>query len=207
MKFNRRWVLILLISSLSTTIPLFSCGTSFKPIYTVPFPSTAIGFPTLLPTNRFDNVKLPAIQATGWFEGEINLTDASLDAVKQRVGRLWVPTYLPKGATLMKATATGNWEYSLQYKNLNIHVYSGGADMQFPLGTAEKVTVGTNTGYFIRGQWERNGDAYVWNADWPSYLMFSLDGWWFRFEGSLRFESSSLSSEELIKIAESLRPY
>lgn len=158
---------------------------------------------------KYDRVRLTAVPATGWFEGDIDLTNPDLTTVKQRMGKLFVPSYLPEGFTLKRVYVSGNWKASLHYMTstcpqilLQIHMFTNGADFKFPQGTVEKVAVNGNTAYLVTGNWVGYLDNPVaWEESETLQLMFSLGGLVIDFQGS---NAADWTADELIKIAESL---
>jgi hypothetical protein len=158
----------------------------------------------------YDYVRLPGNPPTVWFDGDIYLTNPGLDSVKQRMGKLWIPTYLPDGYSLARTYVTGNCGVRLTYQKddspnyLCLDELVCSADMRFPAGTVEKVMVSNNQAYLVHGNWINQNGIDIWSNDEALQLYFSLEGWLVGLQG---YRSSYWTAEELIKVAESLKAY
>jgi hypothetical protein len=162
----------------------------------------------------YDWVRLHGVKTTGWFEGDINLINPSLDTVKQRMGKLWVPTYLPEGYSLAYTAVNGNWLVYLTYHKTNsiadlyLEIIPGGVDYRYPSGTVEEYMINNNKAYLVRGAWVRTVSGLTYVDTWLGYkslnLFFKFDDWVIVLRGEW---ANSWTREELIKIAESLKAY
>jgi predicted transglutaminase-like cysteine proteinase len=147
------------------------------------------------------------------FEGGVRLRDPSFDEVKQRLGKLWLPSYLPAGYKLSSSWLLRDGSVDFVYQkslssDLEILEYSSGGEMEFPEDTVSEVMVNGDLAYLVRGGWTMQGTlpnrTLTWNNNQALTLYFNLDGWIITVRG---FWADSWTEEELIKIAESLTPY
>jgi predicted transglutaminase-like cysteine proteinase len=139
--------------------------------------------------------------------------DPSFDEIKQSMGILWLPAYLPDGYKLFDTTLyNGNWVYFTYRKiggpGLEIWEYPYSASFSVPEDVVKEVTVNGNKAYLVYGYWAVQGTSptytTVWNNKLFLKLYFSLDGCFITIQGTW---VDSWDPQELIKIAESLQPY
>jgi hypothetical protein len=179
---------------------------AYAPDYTPP------PMPTPPDKSRYDHVRLQGIRPSGWFEGDINLQNPGHDAIKNRMGKLWLPAYLPQGYVEASASVGGNWSAWLTYYRegsyafLMVHELADSVDLRFPENTIEEVPIHDKTAYLVRGGWNGNPANWweSWDPDAQVCLFFEQDGLVFTIYG---IKSGDWISEELIKMAESMTPY
>ena len=144
----------------------------------------------------------------------IKSKNSSLDEIKQHLGELWLPTFLPLGYTFYFGAAYYSqeiWSLELGFQTetgsqLLVEETPGVETMQvssFPFGTVEQVTVNNQTAYLVNYTYAfGNGTSTVFKT--ALMLLFN--------QGSLAIRlavtpADSLAEEQLIKIAESLVEY
>jgi len=148
-----------------------------------------------------------------------------LTEVKGKVGPLLVPSYLPEGLSLESSRVYDFGAmvppcvvfYSsrgIHPKQLHVSIKTLAPKERWPLrvqvkpGSFKPISNGTITGYLIRGAWVgiHNGSnpvEVVW-ADSPIRILFWKDGQFVEVMGT---SAKDFTEEELIKVAESLKPY
>ncbi|GEM_PF-3365065 len=147
----------------------------------------------------------------------------TLDQLKQKMGRLWIPGYIPPGYVFKSASATVGYDAFIQYqfKNssfLNISETPRppiGGKPSYPEDKMEAVTVNGYSGYLVHGGWlsvVQSGATLppvpdtknaVWNDTWMAQLWLNIDGWGVNF----LVTGTGWTDEMLIQIASSLYEY
>ena len=173
-------------------------------------------------------VQIKGTPNKGWFDGEIYLTDPTFDEAKKRMSKLFLPAYLPPGYGLSRLSVSGNWSMSLMYHNpdstADFYIFESpsGIDMVYPPEVVEEVTVNGSKAYLLHGAYYQGtsmtvtiagtgtyvlssgSSGSIWSADLGVSLYFPLDGWVITIRAQ---QPASWTTQDLIKIAESLRAY
>lgn len=198
--------------------------------YQVPeIPAVTVPIP---PNTR---INLSGVPNTGWFEGDIYLTNPTFDAAKQRMGKLWLPAFLPEGYTLSTLGISGNWSLVLQYRKngsadqLLIKELAAGAKLEYPSDAVEEVIVRGAKAYIVHGMfmYQNITSTPSWNPNESTTsitVVATFDGqkissWTYDVGLQLvlsldgwvinifSYQNTTSSKEDLIKIAESLQLY
>jgi hypothetical protein len=133
-----------------------------------------------------------------------------LPGIKDWMGRLWIPTYLPDGYELEKTDATREVALHLHFRNpdkkskLILYESPKPADLHIPHDTYQQVLVRGQTGFLVSGAFVHNQNYSKWQESLCLYLVFEIDGWTINLMG---LPAKEWSGEELVKIAESLKTY
>jgi predicted transglutaminase-like cysteine proteinase len=168
---------------------------------------------TPLPTvHSYDYVRIQGSTAIGLVAGDYYLRGIDADSARSRMGKLFLPSYMPTGCVFSKIDVYGNlsayiwYEKSIQGVELAIIEQPGSINYTFPLDTVKEVTVRGSKGYLVDGTYYRSGPTStpVWEKGNQIVLYFPLDGWVISI---LAIPPQLWSSQELIKIADSLQVY
>lgn len=141
----------------------------------------------------------------------------SVDDVKQTVGTLYLPTYLPGGITISEAyafsTGLAQVAYSGAFGNygarMRITQFSTSGHPMVKDGYYRYIEINGDPGYAVNGEWlvreDKAGELAVsWETGRTFELMFEASTHWW----SLRFMHSGLNPSdvepELVKVAQSL---
>lgn len=151
---------------------------------------------------------------------ESNLT---LEQLKQKMGRLWIPGYIPPGFVFKSASATVGYDAFINYQLkssefLNISETPRppiGGKPSYPEDKMEAVTVSGYSGYLVHGGWVNviqpgtelptvpDIKNAVWNDTWMAQLWLNIDGWGVNF----MVAGTGWTDEMLLQIASSLYEY
>ncbi len=128
--------------------------------------------------------------------------------IKLEAGRLWLPTYLPKGyqPTEVKVTEGNTWLgyfgiYGGKDAAFNIYEFPYSMLSVYPQARLEAITVGGRKAFVLHGA-EMRFSTLSWYSPDDISVIIDVDGW------ELHIESpGNLPLEELIRIAESMQEY
>jgi hypothetical protein len=168
-------------------------------------PTDSFPFPT-------DIGSLPKDADSYYVDRQSNLDLAS---IKSRLGQLFLPTYLPDGFTLDKATVLSDiyshtW-LNLEYRGKKLGQLIGisqdrrSIKAEYPANSYETVNIGDGQGVLVRGAWLVVNGQPSWSEDEVLNLYFSLDDWTIciRLFGA----SNHWTADDIIAIAESMQEY
>jgi hypothetical protein len=141
-----------------------------------------------------------------------------IDAIKEQVGELYLPTCLPEGFSV-----DGTWiehgQPNVSYTGAGLHMAvtqsTYPATPQVKEGYAEEITVSGHNGFLIRGAWHRvvhagqSADSVerVWNPDFMLTVILDMGGKWVMIYVSSDPVKKGFDEEELLRIAGSLAPF
>jgi hypothetical protein len=154
-------------------------------------------------------VNLKAVAATGWFEGDIQLTNPSLDVARNRMGEIWVPVNLPGGFFLGHLFVNGNWVMNSEYRNASgkhfwVDQIASSANLPFPKDSVDEYMWGNTKVYIVRGSWARIDGVDTWEPD-GSLMLLTTRG---NFVIEIRaYNANDWTKAELFQIAASLERY
>ena len=157
------------------------------------------------------------ITATG-SKGTNNGAQTGLDflGIKQVMGALWVPQFLPQGWEIVQTMASPDYMIVLTYNKPGSHgslvltEFWKPAELTYPSGNVKEVVVGNAPGYFVYGGWAvivnspEQPNATTWKKDNSLNLIFEFEGHNIQLSST---PSGSLTEEELLSIALSLQAY
>ncbi len=128
--------------------------------------------------------------------------------IKNTMGHLFLPTYLPDGFRLIWTLTIKDRELALRFIKDKSHPFlliietPNEAQDRALLNKLKRIKIASKDAYIIHGNWEPNGMNY---SEWVStQLYFNLGDWVIVLQG---VPAASWSDEELIKIATSFKEY
>ena len=145
------------------------------------------------------------------FEGPMHLNNPSFDDAKKRLGKFFLPSYIPAHYHLTGFHVSGNYLAYLIYSNndgayFSIWELPTGRSGTYPARDVEIVSVKGEKAYLVHGSYfyPATTATCTWREDIRVSLIFPLDGW----AAEIVFmQPDSWSTEEMLKIAESIQAY
>ncbi len=168
---------------------------------------------------QIDAVRTPSFGGSMPLDGEPAPDLDGLAAAKEIRPSLLVPGYLPDGVALSSVSSQGGkvfLSYTTEDGQRTLSIDQGGTikpgGVEVKSGQSERIAVaGADRAYIVRGAWVTgfNSSGEVirpthWDVDIVIYLLFMEQGELIIISGE---PGSSWSASELVRIAESLRPY
>ena len=137
-----------------------------------------------------------------------------LKQMKDQLGVVLVPNYLPQGFTLDESYVHMGRSARISYTSENTVLLfiqnTVPAHLNVKTGSVSRVQIGTGQGELVRGGWAQTfkdgaSSAVEWDANSIATLLFEKDGCWMFLMAM--GDQDVLPDAELIRIAESLAPY
>jgi hypothetical protein len=157
----------------------------------------------------YDFVRFKGIGPIGVFVGMQSIANLDFAALKQSLGQLWLPEYLPYGlrfqdTSLIQAQSL-RVTYSIGNVILMITQTPCDVDLKYNKGSTEAISINGHPGYLVRGNWE--GYPQYWSTR-QLQIVLNIDGWIVVMSASSGASSSlQWTAGELTKVAESLKSY
>ena len=179
----------------------------YPPEYAVPEIPVTTGVSPFNTTINFPGIPAPTAPST------THLVEPSFDELKNLLGRLWVPSYLPAGYKPYFTQLDSGGDVILVYDSpltsmFYVREYPYAVELNYPEDVVQEATVNGEKAYLVRGSWMSQGvppnQTIVWNKNQSLSLYFYLDGWTISIAGK---DANTWYPEELFKIAESLQLY
>jgi hypothetical protein len=144
-------------------------------------------------------------------------TSSSLDlvGVRETMGKLWLPTYIPPGYELKNTNVKKERAVYLFFDNLslksNLTILETPnlVKLNIPPEKHRPVNVHGQTGILVLGMWMQSitatsNEPANWSDEVCLELFYEIEGWVIRLLGT---PAKAWSEQELIKIAESMTQY
>lgn len=164
---------------------------------------------TITPTQNSQGFKLLSKSSSHSFQEE-KKESLDLPGIRDWMGKLWVPTYLPAGLVLKNTSAIKEHALHINFERmspksiLDIMESPKSANLHIPSSTYLSIVVHGQNGFIVRGSWVYTPSNMQWQESICLWLTFEIDSWIISLTG---IPAKTWSEQELIKIAESMKEY